>query len=1337
MKKVRILILSLMMAVSIAAAASSSVSLSSVQGPPRDTVTVVVDLSTTDAVSAVDITIPLGSYLKYAQNSAVLSSARSNGHVVSASQVGNNLRLLVYSLTLSALNGTNGELLRFDLVLGKEPGVYALTPQVILSNASGATISSTSTAGSVTILTPKIMLNTTEIDFGHIPIRSTYTRYLTISNTGTATLNVTGITFDDAELSCQQTYSIAAGSSQSVTINYAPQTHGAVTAKMTIASDATNGSQKVNIKADPFSVNELHLLNGSGIADDTIEVFMRMNNMENIVGMQSSFKMPESLVFIPNSFSVTPRGADHLAMASMSHDTLTLMAYSPTNTPFTGNDDTLCSFKVRLNGSSGYHYLTPFNVVLANAAGVNMMSATSNGYVYINSPRINVPSQLNMGNVSVTETKRVGLRINNYSNIDLKVGRVTFLAEGYNVTSQLPMTVQGYGYDTLLVEYNPTVEGSFSTTMQIYSNDPISRMTSVNVYGTAFEPNEFNLKGRCLDDGRYALTVGLDNYSDIVALQMDIHWLAGMNTNSSALTLKTRANGMLPMISQMSNGVYRVAVFSMNNIPLLDHSGEVFQLIYDGESDYNHSNIIIDNLIASDKKGVNKISKENGEFYVDLKEITVSCDNTRGVTSGGGIYNVGDTALLTASAFEDYHFVGWSNDSTSDSLYIVVNGDLSLTARFGHNPYLFQEFDTICQNTDYTWHNRQLSETGIYYDSLKTSEDVDSVYELTLTVNPTYFFPETYSICQGETYNWRNKALSTAGVYYDSLQTTVGCDSVYELTLTVNPTYLFPETYSTCQGETYTWRNKVLSTAGVYYDSLKTTIGCDSVYELTLTVNPTYLFPETYSICQGETYNWRSKSLSTAGVYYDSLQTTVGCDSVYELTLTVNPTYLFQETYSICQGETYNWRNKALSTAGVYYDSLQTIVGCDSVYELTLTVNPTYLFPETYSICQGETYTWRNKVLSTAGVYYDSLQTTVGCDSVYELTLTVNPTYLIQETYSICQGETYHWRNKSLSAASVYYDSLKTAVGCDSIYKLTLLVNSTYLIQQTVKWPSSKGNYIWRGKTIASTGIYYDSLKTISYCDSVYKLTIQFADDYLFTEYVSICQGEQYSWRGNDYGEAGIYYDSLRTVDGILDSVYELTLKVNPTYFFPETHSICQGETYNWRNKSLSVAGVYYDSLKTTVGCDSIYELTLTVNPTYFFPETYSICQGETYNWRNKALSTAGVYYDSLQTTVGCDSVYELTLTVNPTYFFPETYSICQGETYNWRNKVLSTAGVYYDSLQTQASCDSVYELTMTVNPTYFFPETYSICQGETYTWRNKVLSTAGVYYDSLQTQAS
>ena len=117
--------------------AANTISLSSVSGTPQTEVEVVVSLKNSDAISALEITIPLGEHLQYVNGSAVLASARSNGHQISAAQVAQDLRIYVYSLNLSTLQGNTGELLRFRLLLGNEPADYALTPSVVLSNAQG------------------------------------------------------------------------------------------------------------------------------------------------------------------------------------------------------------------------------------------------------------------------------------------------------------------------------------------------------------------------------------------------------------------------------------------------------------------------------------------------------------------------------------------------------------------------------------------------------------------------------------------------------------------------------------------------------------------------------------------------------------------------------------------------------------------------------------------------------------------------------------------------------------------------------------------------------------------------------------------------------------------------------------------------------------------------------------------------------------------------------------------------------------------------------------------------------------------------------------------------
>ena len=41
-------------------------------------------------------------------------------------------------------------------------------------------------------------------------------------------------------------------------------------------------------------------------------------------------------------------------------------------------------------------------------------------------------------------------------------------------------------------------------------------------------------------------------------------------------------------------------------------------------------------------------------------------------------------------------------------------------------------------------------------------------------------------------------------------------------------------------------------------------------------------------------------------------------------------------------------------TPGMYFDTLQSILNCDSVIQTNLSVNPTYSFSNNTSICQGD-----------------------------------------------------------------------------------------------------------------------------------------------------------------------------------------------------------------------------------------------------------------------------------------------------------------------------------------------------------------------------------------------
>lgn len=120
-------------------------------------------------------------------------------------------------------------------------------------------------------------------------------------------------------------------------------------------------------------------------------------------------------------------------------------------------------------------------------------------------------------------------------------------------------------------------------------------------------------------------------------------------------------------------------------------------------------------------------------------------------------------------------------------------------------------------------------------------------------------------------------------------------------------------------------------------------------------------------------------------------------DSVYQLEIEVFPA---QETFfadTICEGDTYsNYDFLPKERTGIYRRKLHSVVhGCDSVVTLNLYVKPRkYALDEEVSICAGENYIWNGEVYNRAGIYRDTLLSSIGCDSV--MTLIVS--YLADET---------------------------------------------------------------------------------------------------------------------------------------------------------------------------------------------------------------------------------------------------------------------------------------------------------------------------------------------------
>lgn len=295
---------------------------------------------------------------------------------------------------------------------------------------------------------------------------------------------------------------------------------------------------------------------------------------------------------------------------------------------------------------------------------------------------------------------------------------------------------------------------------------------------------------------------------------------------------------------------------------------------------------------------------------------------------------------------------------------------------------------------------------------------------------------------EGDTLNLPNPPqeiiYSTPGTYTISLKAGLNdwaCQDDSSFIFTVEAALPHRVLYDTiCQYDDMYCNGKFLPAmaAGdtVYTDTILNSGCLDSIFvERHCHVWPTYRFVEYDTLCRGTMRTWRGQTLDYPGTYYDSYQTVRGCDSIYIMHLTYRKERVEQSILydTICAGETYYWRGRTFTTTGFWSDTLSSVVGCDSITSLSLLVRPanTHRGAEPF----GSDY-WKDPFPAFPDEPRDK-------PTYPEINSYAEPDW---EHAIIDYGQTYEWRGRVLDATGFYTDTLLTQFGCDSVLGLQLKV---------------------------------------------------------------------------------------------------------------------------------------------------------------------------------------------------------------------------------------------------------------------------------------------------------
>lgn len=352
---------------------------------------------------------------------------------------------------------------------------------------------------------------------------------------------------------------------------------------------------------------------------------------------------------------------------------------------------------------------------------------------------------------------------------------------------------------------------------------------------------------------------------------------------------------------------------------------------------------------------------------------------------------------------------------------------------------------TLCQGSVVNVGTRSYTTSGFYRDTLRNTNGCDSFVNTTLTIIRADSLLQTIIICDDSSWTFNGRTRNTSGVYRDSFLNVYGCDSTIITTLIVNARSFVTQNFTLCIGSSVTVGTRTYSTSGTYRDTLTNIRGCDSIITTNLTINPISTRTINVSFCIGDTLRVGTSQYTTSGTRYDTLTNYLGCDSIVTSNLTVHPVYVTTVPVTICYDQFYFAQGANQNTSNVYFDSLLSVNGCDSVKRTVLTVIPLVSSSRSITICFGDSVVLQGGNRGSSGTYYDTLLAFSGCDSLLITNLIVNPHSYRTLNPTICNGTSYSVGTSSYTAGGTYYDTLVNYLGCDSVVTTNLTVDTVLL----------------------------------------------------------------------------------------------------------------------------------------------------------------------------------------------------------------------------------------------------------------------------------------------------
>lgn len=188
------------------------------------------------------------------------------------------------------------------------------------------------------------------------------------------------------------------------------------------------------------------------------------------------------------------------------------------------------------------------------------------------------------------------------------------------------------------------------------------------------------------------LQIALSNNDVVNGLQFDVDYDTSCFEILDKYEWSDRTKGFTATSRSIGKGKRRYFCYSLGGGEIAKGNGNVMTILLPVKKNaaFGNYNIQISNILLSTPGLTNKYSGAGNNAVINVmkpvRTIYIT-DSEHGSVEGGGSYDLGAIATLTAIPDEGYSFESWSDGNTDNPRTITVDGNIELAVKFTPNSY--------------------------------------------------------------------------------------------------------------------------------------------------------------------------------------------------------------------------------------------------------------------------------------------------------------------------------------------------------------------------------------------------------------------------------------------------------------------------------------------------------------------------------------------------------------------------------------------------------------------------------------------------------------------------